>query len=82
MTIFCEETTRTLNDLSHSVGGVTVSMVAFQAVDPGSTPGRRIVFLNVHSKISRDYLILLNFCGSTGINNVFSVNPTESFSIR
>ena len=23
------------------VGGVTVSMVAFQAVDPGSTPGRR-----------------------------------------
>ena len=27
------------------VGGVTVSMVAFQAVDPGSTPGRRISFL-------------------------------------
>ena len=24
-----------------SVGGATVSMVAFQAVDPGSTPGRR-----------------------------------------
>ena len=24
------------------VGGVTVSMVAFQAVDPGSIPGRRI----------------------------------------
>ena len=30
---------------SHSsVGGVTVSMVAFQAVDPGSTPGRRTLF--------------------------------------
>ena len=28
----------------HGVGGVTVSMVAFQAVDPGSTPGRRITF--------------------------------------
>ena len=28
-----------------SVGGVTVSMVAFQAVDPGSTPGRRTRFL-------------------------------------
>ena len=28
-----------------SVGGVTVSMVAFQAVDPGSTPGRRTLFL-------------------------------------
>ena len=27
------------------VGGVTVSMVAFQAVDPGSIPGRRILFL-------------------------------------
>ena len=26
------------------VGGVTVSMVAFQAVDPGSTPGRRTFF--------------------------------------
>ena len=26
---------------SASVGGVAVSMVAFQAVDPGSTPGRR-----------------------------------------
>lgn len=28
-------------DKGSSVGGVTVSMVAFQAVDPGSTPGRR-----------------------------------------
>ena len=27
-----------------SVGGVKVSMVAFQAVDPGSIPGRRISF--------------------------------------
>ena len=27
-----------------SVGGVTVSIVAFQAVDPGSTPGQRIFF--------------------------------------
>ena len=26
------------------VGGVTVSIVAFQAVDPGSTPGQRIIF--------------------------------------
>ena len=28
---------------SAGVGGVTVSMVAFQAVDPGSIPGRRIL---------------------------------------
>ena len=45
-----------LNDLQYeelltryqcsSVGGVTVSMVAFQAVDPGSTPGRRTQILS------------------------------------
>ena len=29
---------------SSSVGGVKVSMVAFQAVDPGSIPGRRKIF--------------------------------------
>ena len=27
-----------------SVGGIVVSIAAFQAVDPGSIPGRRIVF--------------------------------------
>ena len=30
---------------SSSVGGVKVSMVAFQAVDPGSIPGRRTSFI-------------------------------------
>ena len=29
------------------VGGVTVSIVAFQAVDPGSTPGQRRFFFLV-----------------------------------
>ena len=33
-------------DSMQSVGGVTVSMVAFQAVDPGSTPGRRTFFIS------------------------------------
>ena len=47
VTLFCEEMTRTLINFSYSVGGVTVSMVAFQAVDPGSTPGRRIVFVKL-----------------------------------
>ena len=28
-----------------SVGGIMVSIAAFQAVDPGSIPGRRILFL-------------------------------------
>ena len=41
----------------NSVGGVTVSMVAFQAVDPGSTPGRRtfyrkmLRFFRFHSNV-------------------------------
>ena len=30
--------------ISQSVAGVMVSIVAFQAVDPGSIPGRRTVF--------------------------------------
>ena len=29
----------------HSVGGIMVSIAAFQAVDPGSIPGRRNIFL-------------------------------------
>ena len=32
-----------------SVGGIMVSIAAFQAVDPGSIPGRRMFFLNSHS---------------------------------
>ena len=47
VTLFCDEMTRTLINFSYSVGGVTVSMVAFQAVDPGSTPGRRIILKNI-----------------------------------
>ena len=30
-----------------SDGGVTVSIVAFQAADSGSTPGHRKIFLNL-----------------------------------
>ena len=30
--------------VSSSVGGVMVSIVAFQAMDPGSIPGRRTLF--------------------------------------
>ena len=30
-----------MKEFSRGVGGVTVSMVAFQAVDPGSIPSRR-----------------------------------------
>jgi hypothetical protein len=31
-------------DVSLGVGGIMVSIAAFQAVDPGSIPGRRIFF--------------------------------------
>ena len=33
-----------LRSLSMGVGGIMVSIAAFQAVDPGSIPGRRIFF--------------------------------------
>ena len=36
------------------VGGVTVSMVAFQAVYPGSTPGRRNFLLPMAVRLLRD----------------------------
>ena len=36
-----------------SVDGVTVSIVAFQAAVPGSTPGRRKTFLNDLYIVSR-----------------------------
>ena len=29
------------------VGGVKVSMVAFQAIDPGSIPGRRMILFDL-----------------------------------
>ena len=38
------------------VGGVTVSMVAFQAVDPGSTPGRRTCPFCQRALAGRDML--------------------------
>ena len=59
VTLFCEEMTRTLIYFTYSVGGVTVSMVAFQAVDPGSTPGRRIVFIKIWFEDIWRHLILL-----------------------
>ena len=31
---------------AQSVGGIAVSIAAFQAVDPGSTPGHRIYFIS------------------------------------
>ena len=34
-----------------SVGGIMVSIAAFQAVDPGSIPGRRIIFFCLHDLI-------------------------------
>ena len=44
-----------------SVGGVTVSIVAFQAIDPGSTPGQRIFFFSyfklIHKKNIVEYCI-------------------------
>ena len=43
------------------VGGVTVSIVAFQAVDPGLTPGQRILFLPYPSGCGLECLGNTNF---------------------
>ena len=40
------------SDVALSVGGVTVSMVAFQADDPGSIPGQRS-FVDFTMKVIR-----------------------------
>ena len=38
-------------DVSLGVGGIMVSIAAFQAVDPGSIPGRRITFLSIEMQL-------------------------------
>ena len=42
-------TVRELASSQASVGGVMVSIVAFQAIDPGSIPGQRSFFLKMLS---------------------------------
>ena len=55
-----------------SVGGIMVSIAAFQAVDPGSIPGRRIFFLFISTmkmgqtkccSTCRDQDSNLGYCG-------------------
>jgi hypothetical protein len=55
-----------------SVGGIMVSIAAFQAVDPGSIPGRRIFFLFIFTvqinetkccSTCRDQDSNLGYCG-------------------
>ena len=41
-----------------SVGGVMVSIVAFQAVDPGSTPGQRTFHNNFFHFLNCTYMYL------------------------
>ena len=45
--------------LMTGVGGVTVSMVAFQAVDPGSTPGRCSYFITSSSRFLFRYFFTI-----------------------
>ena len=58
------------SDLPVSVGGIMVSIAAFQAVDPGSIPGRRNVLNFILGKIEtkkfcpcRDQDSNLGYCG-------------------
>ena len=61
--------------LTWSVAGVTVSMVAFQAVDPGSTPGRRTFFFPYFS-----YKFALYFCEPHIKNDKPYMSPMDRFS--
>ena len=57
-----------------SDGGIMVSMVAFQAVDPGSIPGHRILFLNV-KRIILSWNPIKTYSLSTNLQiNFFLVN--------
>ncbi len=44
-----------IRKISHRVGGIVVSIAAFQAVDPGSIPGQRKCFFDL--KLSSESLI-------------------------
>ena len=46
------------SDLPVSVGGIMVSIAAFQAVDPGSIPGRRSLFFSIKNIINDKTFIL------------------------
>ena len=52
--------------LTMGVGGIMVSIAAFQAVDPGSIPGRRICFEFFYSPIilgcELEGLWMVSFC--------------------
>jgi hypothetical protein len=59
-----------LRHFHECVGGIMVSIAAFQAVDPGSIPGRRMFFLSsfYHSvkknaQVCRDQDSNLGYCG-------------------
>jgi hypothetical protein len=61
------------------VAGVMVSIVAFQAVDPGSIPGPRSRFLIDHT-ITRNTLI--HFCTHTQIHTVALTAPRRRKHVR
>ena len=44
MVVYGSRTSHREERASRTVGGIVVGIVAFQAVDPGSIPGRRINF--------------------------------------
>ena len=64
------------------VGGVTVSIAAFQAVDPGSTPGQRMFFLFffwLMYLIIHVYLLIfcLHRCKTKKLQNTLNLHPAS-----
>ena len=50
------------------VGGIVVSIAAFQAVDPGSIPGRRIVLVTFLISLKREKVLSYLFKLSDKLN--------------
>ena len=56
-----------------SVGSVMASIGAFQALDPGSNPGRRISYLSTHGAFFGMYTL-------SGVNSFIDLEPVDANS--
>ena len=64
-----------------SVGGVMVSIVAFQAMDPGSIPGRRTLLFFLLNKVEIFWL-LINKAWTVGKKNLRFFSKFNQNTVR
>ena len=64
-----------------SVGGIVVSIAAFQAVDPGSIPGRRILFYTkFERKAAFNSLFITKFINLLPLKSTLFINLYSQYS--